>query len=321
MSPAEVRNARRHARGASVGAGFMRSTWSARLPRRPVSTTRAVAISSARVSGVMRSARSTNTLPRVSAPAMRGRAWLARTSDLERDLQILHIRRAALVQDHEIHREPLHAPVLVRAQQLAHDRAGRRRRRCAAARSADRPRCLAPTAPAVRAAPRRMSSTAGRSDRHRRTGRGWRDAGTGLPRRHRCRGGAAAPAPASRPASRRARRRVGVVMLVEQVEHCVARRARHRSRTPCAPCRRPARGCGGAGEHRIEHGAGGPRERPAIDHAPSASRIRGRGRGSARGRFRTPVPPITSPSTTARCAAQSSGSSGARRRRVARMAP
>ena len=38
---------------------------------------------------------------------------------LDRDLQVLHVGRSALVDDDQIDREPLHAPVLVGAQQLA----------------------------------------------------------------------------------------------------------------------------------------------------------------------------------------------------------
>jgi hypothetical protein len=37
-------------------------------------------------------------------------------------LQVLHIGRSAFVEDHEIHRELLHPPVLMGLQQLPHDR-------------------------------------------------------------------------------------------------------------------------------------------------------------------------------------------------------
>ena len=69
--------------------------------------------------------------------------------------------------------------------------------------------------------------------------------------------------------------------------------------------RRPA----GAGEDRVEHRADRVRQRADPVHRPRAVPRRGRGRGSARGRFRTATSPVISPSTTAKWAAQTRRSS------------
>ena len=82
---------------------------------------------------------------------------------LERDLQILDVRRRALVQNHEIDRQLLHPPVFVRLQQLAGDveildvgDAQQHDRQVAG-------NAHAATVPAVAPAPRRMVSEEGRS--------------------------------------------------------------------------------------------------------------------------------------------------------------
>ena len=109
------------AAAARRAASAVRSSWSARLPRRPSSTTRATASSRARVSAEIRSARSTKTPPApLSAPRCVPRLAGAHQG-LERDLQILDVGGAALVQDDEIDRQPLHAPIFVGAQHCAHD--------------------------------------------------------------------------------------------------------------------------------------------------------------------------------------------------------
>ena len=100
----------------------------------------------------------------------------------------------------------------------------------------------------------------------RRRARGWRGAGTGC-----ASSGVDAEmvqlhlrlGPGQR---RRALEGVGVVVLVDQVEQRSRATARPASRTRCAPCRRPESARGGAGEDRIEHGADGVGQRPAVDH-------------------------------------------------------
>jgi len=71
-----------------------------------------------RVSGVTRSARKTNTPPAVPSPLGPGDK-LVSNQRLERALQILIVRRRALVKNHQIDGEPFHLPVLVSADQLA----------------------------------------------------------------------------------------------------------------------------------------------------------------------------------------------------------
>ena len=62
-------------------------------------------------------------LPRAAPPDLLARLRLAGAHErFERSLQILHIRRGAFVDDDEIHRQPLHMPVLVRMHQLPHQR-------------------------------------------------------------------------------------------------------------------------------------------------------------------------------------------------------
>ena len=84
------RNGLRHVRGAASASAAAarrrcpppgrRSSWSDSVPRRPTSTTRATTSSRARVSGEMRSVRSTNTAPRAPSAPICGRDWLVRTS-------------------------------------------------------------------------------------------------------------------------------------------------------------------------------------------------------------------------------------------------
>ena len=194
-----------------------------------------------------------------------------------------------------------------------------RSRRCAPARSARRPRCLAPTGKAGRPGRAGSCPTASAAP-------DWRRAhvppgvGRGSPGRARCRDGATAPVPGSRRASPPARRHwcPGA---------CRSRRAAPRARTPppsrrrSAPCRPP-----GIRRRRRSANTGSStvptvfdRRRPSIAATAlptSLPRPRKRARSVS-----ISTSPSASPSTTARWAAHSSGSSGLRRRRVARMAP
>ncbi len=65
--------------GATVSASCTRTSCSGSVPRRPISTARAIASSRERVSTGMRSARRTNTEPRARSAPICSRDWLVRT--------------------------------------------------------------------------------------------------------------------------------------------------------------------------------------------------------------------------------------------------
>ena len=158
-------------------------------------------------------------------------------------------------------------------------------------------------------APRRMVSEDGPQRRSGIAAGGRRDAGTGRPRPDRCRGGEAAPAPGSRPAWPPARTRW--------------------RRDACRPGRAPPRGMSATTVQKamrtIAPGATRTRRRRAKIGSSTVPTVLESGRPSitAIGR-RMPWPrprkrarsvstsglPTASPSTTARCAAQISGSAG-----------
>ena len=147
------------------------------------------------------------------------------------------------------------------------------------------PSCCAPGRPAGAAA----------TDPSR--GRGWPGSGTGAPRRARCRGGAAAPAPASRPASPRGRTSPDrdTCRRDRGPRRATARRASKTRRARVSPARQRAPGAAGSRSDRAPRRscwtAAGRRS------PPPASGCRARGRGTARGRSRTAAPPTASPST------------------------
>ena len=117
------RRAARRAPAYSHGAG--RSSCGARSPRSPRSTTRATAASRRRSASGMPSARSRNMPPGLSEPA-RPRRLLH-----ELRQQVLHLVEVVggmLVEDHDVGAQPLDAPVLLRLQQLPHERQRRRPR-------------------------------------------------------------------------------------------------------------------------------------------------------------------------------------------------
>ena len=98
-----------------------RMTWSARLPRRLRRTARAADWRSVRSSAESWSPRRMETPPRPGWPS-RDQDGLARPDErLERVLEVLGVRRALLVEDHEVDVEELQPPVLVRAEQLPDD--------------------------------------------------------------------------------------------------------------------------------------------------------------------------------------------------------
>ena len=123
---------------------------------------------------------------------------------IERGLQILHIGRGPLVQNHQIDRKLFQPPIFMRAQKLAHEfqivlvlDADQHDRQIAGNPVRPERRYLAP------AALENVGRRAAMWGRNR--GRDWRGAGTDAPRPRRCRDGEAASAPASRRASLRAR--------------------------------------------------------------------------------------------------------------------
>ena len=258
--------------------------------------------------------------PRRRSPVGRGRDWLGAHQRLQRDLQILHIGRRALVQDHQIDGQLLHPPVFVGAQQLADDDRDPRCRRCAAARSAGRRKCPGPQ-PRLRAAaaPDRVGGRPQR--RRRRTADGRRGAGTGRPRRGRCRDDAAAPAPGSRPGWPRARRRsrrdacrrgraprrATSATMVQKAMRTVApgatRTRRRRRRSDRARCRR----CWTAAGRRS------PRSASRMPWPRPRKRARSVSNCTARRPSRLRRRPDARPRPPAR--------SATRRRRVARSAP
>ena len=141
--------------------------------------------------------------------------------------------------------------------------------------------------------------------------------------RRRCQGGAAAPAPASTPASRRARRR-------SRPDACPASSQRRSPRSGgdkrperrCARCPRPERARGGAatkmGSSTVPDGI---RQRPPVEHRDRLAQSAAAAEEARAVSLELGAPAATRPSTTAWCATQISGSSGARRRRVASSAP
>ena len=226
---------------------------------------------------------------RASAPALSRRA--ARTRRRAgtrrigaRSLVARHDRRAAtpgapadkrrpLVQDHDIDREAacMRQYSWARTSWRARSRS-LGRRRCAPARSADRPRSRAPRAsrrPARAAAlPERT-----RAAPARRRARCRRAAGRAAPRRARCPGGGAGPARCVHASV--AARSNAVASRCLSSERRAARRASARpaSRTRARTVR-PARHADAAAqaEDRIEHRADRVRERPAVDRSRSALR-------------------------------------------------
>ena len=223
---------------------------------------------------------------------------------LQRRLEVLDVGRRALVQDHQIDRELLHA-ASTRGRGGAAARSRRpRARRSGPARSAGRPRSRAPTARRDRpaGAPARPPGAAATGPSR---GRDWPGSGRDAPRRARCRGGAAGPGPASRPASPRGRTWPGrdTSPRGRGPPRATARRA---SRTRPAPSR-PA----GTRTRRRRLTIGSstapmvPDSAPAVDHRPPVSGSRARGRGTGRDRSPTagrrpsrPRPPTTWASQT-----------------------
>ena len=170
-------------------------------------------------------------------------------------------------------------------------------------------------------APRTMASDGAPEARGRRRGSAPPAAGSPPPRRPRRRDGEAGPAPASRPASWRGRRRCGR-------DACRSGRAA-RAREAATRVQNATRATSPGAirdpvpqrEDRVEHGPDRVRQRPAVRRRP---RPRAIGRPRPRKRARSVSycgSATTSPSTTAKCAAQTRGSSGERGRRVATSAP
>ena len=61
------------------------------------------------------------TLPWAPGRSCRSADWLVRTSVSSDACRSCHVGVRLLVEDDEVHRQPLHAPVLVRAEELADD--------------------------------------------------------------------------------------------------------------------------------------------------------------------------------------------------------
>ncbi len=256
----------------------MRSTWSARLPRRPDSDhTRHRRQQRARLGADQVAAQHEHLAARVGAGD--ARPCLAHAHQrFQRHLQVLHVGCAAIVEDHEVDGQALDAPVLVRLQQLAHDGQvvhllDAQQHDGQVAGDALRPQALRAADAAHGSCPE-----AGRAAASTYRIRGRRVAGTGWPARRRCRNGAAAPAHASRPAWRRACMRVHVAMLVDLFEQ---RRARLRHAGPVGDAGRAARGHADAvtqREHRVEHRAGGAGQTCCLRAWRAVRAVRGRGR-------------------------------------------
>ena len=102
----------------------------------------------------------------------------------------------------------------------------------------------------------------------------------------------------------------GVVMLVHQVECFGASRCNHRPERDVDRGARRYSHAAAKTEDRIEHGADGIGERLAVDHRDRRANDAPASQGNVRGRFRTVASPADSPSTTARCAAQTCGIGG-----------
>ena len=232
------------------------------VPWRLRRMTRAAAVKQSRSPGERRSPRRTKTEP----------PWVAREggparSDqpLERPLEILKIRRRLLVEDDQVDREPLQPPVLVRAQELADDAAVLH---LVDANEHDGQIAGDPVRPerggAERVAHEHRGGRAHARSRHE--GCGWPAAGRGAPPPRRCPrwwsctcawvqarvairskvAGSRYLSAMSRAAGRE------VASRVENTMRALAPGAR-RSAPPQA-------------EDRVQHGARGIGERPALDH-------------------------------------------------------
>ena len=201
-------------------------------------------------------------------------------------MQVFGVRRAVLVDDHEIDVEQLEAPVLVGAQQLPDDvdvvelvDANDDDRQVAG--DAVRPRARAPRVGCRRA----RSATAATTGRSR--GSGWRGVGTGAPRRRRCRGGAAEPGHASRRGCRARSNVAGVRYLSARSSTCSRVSATTVAKTACTV----SPGSMTTRRRRLKIGSStapdGVRQRAPVDHRRRRRGPNDRDRGTGPGRSRT----------------------------------
>ena len=109
------------ARAAGLGRPSARVTCSASVPCRLSRTARAAVCSASRSRAESRSFAQDEDVPACLVPLVPRRRLARPDQRLERRLELLRVGVALLVQDHEVDREPLQAPVLVRAEELADD--------------------------------------------------------------------------------------------------------------------------------------------------------------------------------------------------------